>query len=160
MLAPSQGNVQTLANGNMLVGYGGVPEISEFAQGGSLVFDAHQPLDMSFYRAFRFPWSATPAKPPAVLASLNNTGEETTVHASWNGATASPPGASSPGSPRVAQGTGHDPVRGLRELGDAPSKQASVQVQALDSAGHVIGTSEQVRVGSYASSLPSPQATG
>ena len=48
---------------------------------------------MSFYRAFRFPWSARPTSPPAVLASLNDTGEETIVHASWNGATGSPPGA-------------------------------------------------------------------
>ena len=54
---------------------------------GSLLFDAHQPFDMSFYRAFRFPWSGRPLSPPAVLASLNNTGEETIVHASWNGAT-------------------------------------------------------------------------
>ena len=42
---------------------------------------------MAFYRAFRFPWSGRPASPPAVLASLNDTSEETVVHASWNGAT-------------------------------------------------------------------------
>ena len=87
LLAASQGNMQTLADGNTLVGYGGVPAISEFAKDGSLLFDAHQPFDMSFYRAFRFPWSARPLSPPAVLASLNDTGEETIVHASWNGAT-------------------------------------------------------------------------
>ena len=79
--------MQTLADGNTLVGYGGVPAISEFAPDGSLLFDAHQPFDMSFYRAFRFPWSGRPLSPPAVLASLNDTGEETIVHASWNGAT-------------------------------------------------------------------------
>jgi hypothetical protein len=79
--------MQTLADGNTVVGYGGVPAISEYSQGGSLLFDAHLPFDMSFYRAFRFPWSGRPLSPPAVLASLNNTGEETIVHASWNGAT-------------------------------------------------------------------------
>ena len=57
LLAASQGNVQTLANGNTVVGYGGVPEISEYAKDGSLLFDAHLPFDMIFYRAFRFPWS-------------------------------------------------------------------------------------------------------
>ncbi len=87
LLAASQGNMQTLPDGNTLVGYGGVPAISEFAKDGSLLFDAHQPYDMSFYRAFRFPWSGRPLTPPAVLASRNNTGEETIVHASWNGAT-------------------------------------------------------------------------
>ena len=55
LLAASQGNMQTLADGNTLIGYGGVPAISEFAKDGSLLFDAHQPLDTSFYRAFRFP---------------------------------------------------------------------------------------------------------
>ena len=42
---------------------------------------------MDTYRALRFPWSGRPLTPPAVLANLNNTGEETIVHASWNGAT-------------------------------------------------------------------------
>ena len=75
-------------SGTRVVGYGGVPAISEYAaRGGSLLFDAHLPFDMSFYRAFRFPWSGRPSSPPAVLAALNNTGEETIVHASWNGAT-------------------------------------------------------------------------
>ena len=60
--------MQTLADGNTLVGYGGVPAISEYAPDGSLLFDAHQPFDMSFYRAFRFPWSGRPLSPPAVLA--------------------------------------------------------------------------------------------
>src|SRR5256886_9503881 len=87
LLAASQGNMQTLASGNTVVGYGTVPAISEYAKDGSLLFDAHQPFDMLFYRAFRFPWSARPLTPPAVLASLNTTGEETIVHASWNGAT-------------------------------------------------------------------------
>ena len=30
---------------------------------GSLLFDAHLPFDMSFYRAFRFPWSGRPLTP-------------------------------------------------------------------------------------------------
>ena len=60
LLAASQGNMQTLASGNTVVGYGTVPAISEYAKDGSLLFDAHQPFDMLFYRAFRFPWSARP----------------------------------------------------------------------------------------------------
>ena len=84
---PARATCRRWRTGTPLVGYGGVPAISEYATGGSLLFDAHQPFDMSFYRAFRFPWSGRPLSPPAVLASLNNTGEETIVHASWNGAT-------------------------------------------------------------------------
>ena len=87
LLSASQGNMQTLADGSSVVGYGGLPEISEYSEDGALLFDAHEPFDMAFYRAFRYAWSARPADPPAVLASLNDTGEETIVHASWNGAT-------------------------------------------------------------------------
>jgi hypothetical protein len=154
LLAASQGNMQTLPDGNTLVGYGGVPAISEYAKDGSLLLDAHQPLDMSFYRAFRFPWSGRPLSPPAVLAGLNNTGEETIVHASWNGAT----GVASwrvlagqhPGS-LTAQAT--IPAVGFESSTTLPRKYAYVAVRALDSAGHELGASRAVQVISYAASL-------
>jgi Arylsulfotransferase (ASST) len=155
LLAASQGNMQTLADGNTLVGYGAVPAISEYAKDGPLLFDAHQPLDMSFYRAFRFPWSGRPLSPPVVLASLNNTGEETIVHASWNGATEVASwrmlAGQYPGS-LAAQAT----IRaiGFESSTTLPQKYAYVGAQALDSAGHVLGTSQTVRVISYAASLP------
>jgi Arylsulfotransferase (ASST) len=156
LLAASQGNVQTLADGDTLVGYGGVPAISEYAKDGSLLFDAHQPFDMSFYRAFRFPWSARPLAPPALLASLNNTSEETIVHASWNGATevaawrvlAGPhPAALAPQTTIQADGFESSTI--------LPKVYAYTAVQALDSHGHVLGTSKTARVISYAASLPS-----
>ncbi len=161
LLAASQGNMQTLADGNTVVGYGGVPEISEYATDGSLLFDAHQPFDMSFYRAFRFPWRGRPLSPPAVLASLNDTGEETIVHASWNG-------ASEVASWRVLAGkhTGSlavqttIPASGFESSTTLPEKYARVAVQALDSAGHMLGTSRTVKVISYAASLPSPGRSG
>ena len=127
LLAASQGNMQTLADGNTVVGYGGVPAISEYATDGSLLFDAHLPFDMSFYRAFRFPWSGRPLSPPAVLASLNNTGEETIVHASWNGATEVASWRVLAGKhARVADGAGHDPGERLRELDD-PAREVRLR---------------------------------
>ena len=36
LLAASQGNAQTLSNGGTVVGYGGVPEVTEFAKDGSI----------------------------------------------------------------------------------------------------------------------------
>ncbi len=88
-------------------------------QDGSLLFDAHLPFDMAFYRAFRFPWSGRPLSPPAVLASLNDTGEETIVHASWNGATEVAVLARARGqAARIAGGAGHDPGQRLRKLDD------------------------------------------
>ncbi len=161
LLAPSQGNMQTLPDGNALVGYGGVPAISEFATDGALLFDAHQPLDMSFYRAFRFPWSARPLSPPAVLASLNDTGEETIVHASWNGAT----GVS---AWRILAGKQAGsltaramiPAVGFESSATLPRKYAKAAVQALDSSGRVLSASKPVSVISYAASLPSSGHSG
>jgi Arylsulfotransferase (ASST) len=161
LLAASQGNAQTLSDGSTLVGYGGVPAISEFAKDGSLLLDAHQPLDMSFYRAFRFPWSGQPLTPPAVLASLNDTAEETVVHASWNGATDVAAwrvlAGEQPGS-LTAQTTVQD--TGFESSTILSKQHGYVAVQALDSAGHVLGTSKTVAVISYAASLPSSRKAG
>jgi len=158
LLAASQGNMQTLASGNTVVGYGTVPAISEYAKDGSLLFDAHQPFDMLFYRAFRLPWRARPLSPPVVLASLNTTGEETIVHASWNGAT-------DVVSWRVLAGAHSDslaarariPDEGFESSATLPKKYAYVAVQALDSAGRVLGASRAVRVISYEASLADSQ---
>jgi hypothetical protein len=154
LLAASQGNMQTLANGNVLLGYGGVPAISEFAADGSLVFDAHQPFDMSFYRAYRHPWSGRPATPPAVLASLNDTEEETIVHASWNGATDVAAWRLLAGEqPGSLKSQAVIPVSGFESSATLPRKYAYAAVQALDSAGHALGTSKTAAVISYDASL-------
>jgi hypothetical protein len=161
LLAASQGNMQTLADGNTVVGYGGVPAISEYAGDGALLFDANLPFDMSFYRAYRVPWRGRPLSPPAALASLNDTGEETIVHASWNGAT-------EVAAWRVLAGKGGGalavqttiPAGGFESSTTLPKKYARVAVQALDSAGRVLGASPAVRAISYAASLPSPGRSG
>jgi len=155
LLAASQGNAQTLADGNTLVGYGAVPQISEYTRNGSLLFDAHQPFDMTFYRAFRFPWSGRPVSPPAIFASLNNTGEATIVHASWNGAT----GVSSwrvlaAQHPGALQAQTTIPDSGFESSTTLPQQHAYAAVQALNAAGRVLATSPTVRVVSYAASLP------
>jgi hypothetical protein len=161
LLAASQGNMQTLADGNTVVGYGGVPALSEYASSGSLLFDANLPFDMSFYRAFRFPWSGRPSSPPAVLADLNNTGEETIVHASWNGATEVSSWrvlAGGASGSLTAQAT--IPTSGFESSTTLPKKYARVAVQALDASGATLGTSKTVREVSYAASLPSSGRSG
>jgi Arylsulfotransferase (ASST) len=161
LLAASQGNMQTLADGNAVVGYGGVPAISEYGADGTLLFDANQPYDMTFYRAFRFPWTGRPLTAPAVLASLNDTSEETIVHVSWNGAT-------EVGSWRVLAGDRRGSLAPRATIGAGSFESAItlaqrygyVAVQALDPAGHVIGTSATAKVLSFAASLPSPRRSG
>jgi hypothetical protein len=155
LLAASQGNMQTLPDGNAVVGYGGLPAISEYAPNGALLLDAHLPYDMTFYRALRFPWSGRPASPPTVVGDLNDTGEETIVHVSWNGAT-------EVASWRVLAGEHPAELTAQATIAASsfesstilPKKQSYVAVQALDAAGHAIGASPAVAVASYASSLP------
>ena len=161
LLAASQGNAQTLSDGSTLVGYGGSPAISEFAKDGSLLFDAHQPFDMSFYRAFRYPWSGRPLSPPAVLASLNDTAEETIVHASWNGATDVAAWRVLAGEqPESLAAQTQIQADGFESSTILPKEHGYVAVQALDAAGHVLGTSKTVAVVSYAASLSSAGRAG
>jgi Arylsulfotransferase (ASST) len=155
LLAASQGNMQTLPDGNAVVGYGGLPAISEYAPNGALLLDAHLPYDMTFYRAFRFPWSGRPASPPAVLADLNDTGEETIVHMSWNGATEVASWRVLAGErPAALSAQATIAASSFESSTILPKKRTYVAVQALDAAGHTIGASPAVAVMSYASSLP------
>jgi hypothetical protein len=158
LLAASQGNAQTLAHGDVLVGWGGVPAISQYTPTGTPLFDAHLPLEMAFYRAFRHPWSARPLEPPRVSASLNATGEETILHASWNGATGvaawrllagQHPGAL---SPRATI-----PDDGFESSATLPAKYAYVTAQALDQRGHVLATSGAAGVIPFYTSLSDAQ---
>jgi hypothetical protein len=86
ILAGSQGNMQVLGNGDALVGWGAIPRVTEFDANGKVVFDATFPDGEDSYRAYRFPWAATPATRPA-LATAKGKGDTKTIYASWNGAT-------------------------------------------------------------------------
>jgi hypothetical protein len=142
LLADSQGNMQALANGDWFVGWGQDPDLSEFDASGALLFDAHFPAHTQSYRDFRFAWTGTPAHAPAFVVRLA-AGGAATVYASWNGATQVSSwrvlaGASASSMSPVAQ-----VARGGFEtaIGLAPgTPHAYVDVQALDAAGHVLGT--------------------
>jgi Arylsulfotransferase (ASST) len=85
ILAGSQGSVQLLPNGNVFVGWGEVPRVSEFDHAGRIVFDAELGHKYECYRAFRLPWTGLPADAPAL--ALAGAGRGLTAYASWNGAT-------------------------------------------------------------------------
>ncbi len=147
LLSVSQGNVQTLADGNSIVGYGAIPEISEYAKDGSLLLDAHLPFAMSSYRSVRFPWSGRPLSPPAVVAKLNSTGKDTVVHASWNGATEVTAWRVLAGAhPAPLHARATIPASDFESSTILPKRYAYVEVQALNRAGRVLGASPAVRV--------------
>jgi hypothetical protein len=55
--APSQGNAQTTADGDLFVGWGALPYFSEFNPAGQLVFNAEFPAGVNTYRAYLLPWN-------------------------------------------------------------------------------------------------------
>lgn len=83
--ASSQGNIQLLPNGNAFVGWGALPNFTEFSSGGEILFDAHFAPAVQSYRALRSPWVGRPSDLPALAVERSSSG--LVVHASWNGAT-------------------------------------------------------------------------
>jgi Arylsulfotransferase (ASST) len=59
--AASQGNGQTLRDGNLVVGWGILPYISEFSPSGALLNNLELPAGVNTYRAYRQPWPAVTA---------------------------------------------------------------------------------------------------
>jgi hypothetical protein len=57
LVAPSQGNAQTLSNGDQLVDWGSLPYLAEFSPSGSLLFDAGWPAGVNSYRGYLLPWN-------------------------------------------------------------------------------------------------------
>ncbi len=55
--AASQGNAQTTGDGNLFVGWGILPYISEFNPSGQLIFNAEFPTGVNTYRAYLLPWN-------------------------------------------------------------------------------------------------------
>jgi hypothetical protein len=56
LVARGQGNAQTTRNGDLFVGWGVLPYISEFSPSGRLLFNAELPAGVVSYRAYRLPW--------------------------------------------------------------------------------------------------------
>ncbi len=86
VLANSQGSVEVLPNGNLFVGWGADPDFSEYTPSGTQIFNGSFTPPVTSYRARRSPWYGTPATPPAIAVVRGGSGGQTTVYASWNGA--------------------------------------------------------------------------
>ena len=150
LVAGSQGNVQTLANGDWMVGWGQAGYLSEVNPAGQVLFNAHLPPDWESYRTFALPWSGQPAEPPRLAVVASSSGGSAggaTVYASWNGATeltswrvlaGSSPSALAPvGSAAKAGFETAIPLSGA-------AAGRYFAVQALSASGAVLGTSHTI----------------
>jgi Arylsulfotransferase (ASST) len=143
LLAESQGDTLRLPGGNWLMGYGRLPDFTEYAPSGHVLFDATLGPEVQDFRTYFSAWSAQAPGAPAVVAQPTASG--LTVAVSWNGATevaswrvlaGASPGALAP----VANAA----KAGFQTTISAPSAGPYVAVQALDGAGTVIGTSQTI----------------
>jgi hypothetical protein len=147
LVSDSQGNMQTLPNQHVVVGWGAVPSVSEFAKDGALLLDAHLPPGFSSYRAFRQPWSGHPLWLPSVSARILATGDSTAVFASWNGASEVAKWRVLAGSaPESLNAQAMTPASEFESSVILPDAYSYVAVQALGAAGQLLATSPTERV--------------
>ena len=140
LLAGSQGNMQTLPNGDVLVGWGAQPFLTEYTSDGQVVFDAHFVAPIESYRAFRFDWTGRPTTKPAFVAKAAGTG--TALYASWNGDTETASWqflAGSSASSLSALAT--VPRSGFETTTTVASAGPYFQVRALSASGRVLSQS-------------------
>jgi hypothetical protein len=149
----SQGNVQSLANGNKFVGWGQSQYYSEFSEAGNtelnpslnFLYDAQMPVHNYSYRAYRNSWVGRPFYPPSV--AVTSSGSQITVYASWNGSTETTEWQVLAGSKAKKLKL----VATVAKSGFETSIPVSVngpyfQVRALNAAGQVIGESNTVKL--------------
>ena len=136
--------MQVLPDGNVFIGWGQVHEFTEYAAAGQIILDGSFPGHYESYRAFLQPWVGRPAAPPSV--AVKSSASRATVYASWNGAT-------EVASWRVLAGSdasNMQPVASAQKTGFETSIAVTSagplhEVQALDAAGSVLGSSAAVK---------------
>jgi hypothetical protein len=144
LLAASQGNTLSLPGGAWLMGYGGLPNFTEYDSSGHVLLDGTLGKNVQDFRTYLAPWSATAPGRPSLSAKV--AGGAATVAVSWNGAT-------SVASWRVLAGASSGslaPVATAAKAGFETTLKASTAgpyfaVQALDGSGNVLGTSATVK---------------
>lgn len=86
-----RGNVQTLPDGNIFVGWSQQGYHSEFTPNGTLTMEARFVSDrFSSYRSYKYPFVGRPTAPPDLKSFVYGTDIDNTntiIYISWNGAT-------------------------------------------------------------------------
>jgi hypothetical protein len=145
LLSITQGNVQTLPNGNVFIGWGSSPVTSEFSQDGNIQFDAEFPTEGETYRAFRFPWKGYPKYAPAIAAESGQD-DEVKIYASWNGATEVATWQVLAGEgPRKLKELASTPREGFETVIAVNTTEPYVAVRAVDAFDKVLGSSRAIR---------------
>ncbi len=155
LLASSQGNTLSLPGGDWLLGYGGLPNFTEYDASGNVLLDGTLGKSVQDFRTYLAPWSGQPSTPPALAvqagaspgtASQGGVGGAT-IEASWNGAT----GVTSWQVLAGGSAESLTPVLTVARQGFETTIHVStagpdVAVRALGSSGQALGTSAAVPI--------------
>jgi hypothetical protein len=87
LLASAMGSVQMLPGGNVVVGWGTEPYLSEFSPTGKLLSDGRLLSGEKSYRGLLLPWRGRPEQAPDLKVDRDSATGKTMVYASWNGDT-------------------------------------------------------------------------
>ena len=151
-LSKSQGSMQTLSNGNVLLGYGFNAFVTEFDARGKVLCEMHLTPsastgtgDVQSYRAFKQAWKGYPNTSPSIALGSGK------VYLSWNGATEVAHWVLKAGDDETA-------VDGYRDIATFPKTGFETQwrvergqvvdgyvvAMALDSEGTLLGMTEAI----------------
>lgn len=95
-LALAQGSLQNLPNGNVLLGWGWLPQVTEYNKEGKVLFHAElaentETPHVGSYRIYKAPWVGTPVWKPKLVAYSRTCKRSKysplVAYVSWNGAT-------------------------------------------------------------------------
>jgi arylsulfotransferase ASST len=145
LLAEAQGNTLALPEGDWLMGYGNLPNFTEYSAAGGVLLDGTLGHNVQDFRTYLSPWSGQPTTTPAIVTKRD--GASVTVLTSWNGATGIVSWQLFAGaSPSSLAPLATIPKSGFQTAATVTTSAPYVESRALDANGNVLGASAPTRV--------------
>ncbi|CAM1507523.1 Fc.00g071640.m01.CDS01 [Cosmosporella sp. VM-42] len=155
--AASQGSMQDLESGNVIVGFGYSGVFTEFDHNGKVICDTHFGPQEQFgsggvqsYRVYKFPWKGMPATDPALVVAQDDK-DIWRAYFSWNGATEVAEwvlqGAHKPSGTEEYpwRALARSPREGLEmSIALQAGYPSNLRVVALDQMGNILGMTDAV----------------
>src|ERR1700722_14864121 len=146
LLAPAQGNTLSLPGANWLMGYGNLPNFTEYDSAGHVLLDGTLGHNVQDFRTYLAPWSGQPETEPALVTKRS--GSNVTVSTSWNGATGVASWQVFAGSsPTLLVPVTTVTRSGFQTTATVGTSASYIETRALDANGNVLGTSPATHVG-------------
>jgi hypothetical protein len=146
LLAEAQGNTLALPGDDWLMGYGNLPNFTEYDSAGKVLLEGTLGHNVQDFRTYLSQWSGQPETPPAIVAKRNGAPEghttSVTVSTSWNGATNVTSWQIFAGSSLSALVPLETvPKSGFQTTATVTTSAHYIEARALDANGNVLGTS-------------------